>query len=394
MRILHTSDWHLGARLGTQERLNDQFDRLEELCEYIDREEVDLLLVAGDIFDEHRAEALARIIGRLARLLTPRIEAGLSAVFIAGNHDREHVFPLLRGLQELVAPEGRRRVIFAERPGLVPVTSRREETVHLVLLPYPTAVRYDLADQRWPSPDTKRQALAEAVRTYIQELAKEARDAGPGLPTVLCGHFLVRGVKEGFYQLTEQEDVPVEPSDLPAYAYIALGHIHKPQAVGAPYIRYSGSLERMDRGEAKDRKQALLVDVGRSGLHEVRELPLNATPFGQVEASTESDLEAAAASLSEPERTLVSLCLTVRRDQSLGALQAHARQIFPRLYGPPEVRWLDAPAPVRATFEVDRRDVAATVRIYLRETLRDDPDAEALLPMAEELLTEVTGPPP
>lgn len=386
MRILHTSDWHLGARLGTQDRLDDQFDRLKELCEYIDEYEVDVLLVAGDVFDEFRSEALARIIGRLARLLTPHIDAGLSCVFIAGNHDREHVFPLLRGLQELVAPEGQQRVIFAHEPRVAQVYGRSGEALQLVLVPYPTPFRYTLADQRWSSPDAKRQALADAVRARVQAMAKET---APGLPTVLCGHFLVRGVREGLYQLTEQEDVPVEPGDLPAYAYVALGHIHKPQSIGARYVRYSGSLERMDRGEADDCKQALLVELGRSGLHGVQELPLDATPFAHVQASSEADLEAAAADMAQPERTLVSVSLSLLREQSLAALQARARELFPRLYSPPEVRWVDAPAPSRPALELDRRDVPGTVRSYLRMAVKDGPDAEELLQAAEELLREV-----
>jgi exonuclease SbcD len=390
MRILHTSDWHLGARLGNQDRLKDQLGRLKELCEYIDREEVDLLLVAGDVFDEHRADLLARIISWLARFLTPRIEAGLSCVFIAGNHDREHVFPFLRGLQDLVSPRSQRRVIFTERPDLTQVSSRTGETINLVLLPYPTPVRYNLADEHWPSPDSKRQALAGAVRSSIQELTERARDSGRGLQTVLCGHFLVRGVKEGLYQLSEQNDIPLEPSDLPTYVYIALGHIHKPQTVGAPYIRYCGSLDRMDRAEAHYEKQSLLVDVGRSGLREIRELPLHATPFAHVQASSESEMKEAAAGFAEPERTLVSLTLTLRQDQSLGALQARAHQLFPRLYGPPEVRWADAPTPARPVSQaLSPRDIAGTVRTYLRNVLGDDPDADALLQEAEKLLAEV-----
>jgi exonuclease SbcD len=393
MRVLHTSDWHLGARLGNQDRLNDQFERLQELCECIDREEVDLLLVAGDIFDEHRAEALARIINRLARLLTPRIKAGLSCVFIAGNHDREHVFPLLRGLQTLISPEGQRRVIFTERPTLVPVSGRNgTETINLVLLPYPTSVRYDLADQQWPSPDSKRRDLAEAVRSRIQELGREAQDSGRGVPVVMCGHFLVQGVKERLYQLTEQDDIPLEQGDLPSYAYIALGHIHKPQVIGAPHIRYCGSLDRMDRAEVGYKKQALLVEIGRSGLQGIRELSLCATPFAHIQASLESDLEEAAANLAEPERTLVSLTFTLRQNQSLGALQARARQLFPRLYAPPEVRWADAPTPTSSThIETSHRDVAGTVRTYLKHVLREDPDADALLQEAEKLLTEMEG---
>jgi exonuclease SbcD len=399
MRFLHTGDWHLGARLGNQDRLPDQFERLEEICRHLDEKEVDVLLVAGDVFDEHRSEALARIIARLARLLKPRIEAGMWAVFIAGNHDREHVFPLIRGLQDLVTAEGSSRVIFTERPALVPVTARSGEQarlpdgqVQLMLLPYPTPTRYDLPDPPkagWPSPDAKRQALAQALRERIGELSREAR-LTPGVPVVLCGHFLVRGVREGFYQLSEQEDVPVEPADLPAYAYIALGHIHKPQTVGAPHIRYCGSLERMDRGEADDRKMVLLADVGREGLRDLAELPLNATPFAHVSAASEEDLERAAKELLEPARTLVSLSLDLSPDEPVGPLLARARALFPRLWTAPEIRLLETAAPP-APPAIDRRDVAGTVWSYLQEALADDPDREELLRLAEELLAEPVG---
>jgi exonuclease SbcD len=255
-----------------------------------------------------------------------------------------------------------------------------------MLLPYPTPVRYSLADQRWPSPEEKRKTLAAAVRASIQELA---RDAVKGVPVVLCGHFLVRGVKEGMYQLSEQEDVPVEPSDLPSYAYIALGHIHKPQQVGAHYIRYCGSLDRMDRGEAHDAKQALLVELSKTSLRDIRELPLDATPFRHIEASSEEELESAADSMGERERTLVSLTLKLRREQRLSPLLARARQLFPRLYQAPDVRYLDAPQAERAQFSHDRRDVRGTVRSYLKQALTDDKEAEALVALAEELLAEV-----
>ena len=393
MRLLHTSDWHLGARLGNQDRLPDQFARLEEVCRYLDEKEVDVLLVAGDVFDEHRSEALARIISRLARLLKPRIEAGMWAVFIAGNHDREFVFPLIRGLQELVTANGRGRVVFADRPALVSVTSRSADQAQLMLLPYPTSTRYELSDppkSGWPSPDDKRKALADALRERIGDLAREARSA-PGVPVVLCGHFLVRGVREGLYQLSEEEDVPVEAGDLPSYAYIALGHIHRPQMVGAPHIRYCGSLERMDRGEMDDRKMVLLADVGREGLRDLAELPLDATPFAHVTAASEEDLERAARELPEPERTLVSLSLDVSHDQPVGPLLARARSLFPRLWAPPDIRLLGPVAASPSAPPIDRRDVAGTVRSYLREALADDPERDELLRLAEDLLAEPVG---
>jgi DNA repair exonuclease SbcCD nuclease subunit len=290
-----------------------------------------------------------------------------------------------------VSPKGQRRVVFTERPQLVQISSHANETLNLMLLPYPTPFRYDLADQQWPSPDKKRADLAEAVRSRIKELGEETRHASRGLQTILCGHFLVRGVKEGLYQLSEQDDVPLESGDLPNYAYVALGHIHKPQTLGAPHIRYCGSLDRMDRAERGYEKQALLIEVSRSGLQDIRELPLKATPFAHIQASSESELEAAATALPEPQRTLVSLTLTLQSDQSFGAVQAHARQLFPRLYAAPEVQWGNVPTqPQRLIASgVNQRDVAGTVRSYLRTVLKDDPDAEALLHEAEILLSGI-----
>src|SRR5262245_45729406 len=385
MRIIHTGDWHLGARLGSQDRTADQVARLEEICRYVDAHEVDLLLVAGDVFDEHRSEPLGAIIQQLARLLKPRVEAGLTCVFVAGNHDREHVFPLLRGLQALVSPDDRRRVVFADRPRIETVRSRRGESLNLILLPYPTPSRYALAAERWPSPESKRTALAGGVRARIDELTSRARQ-DRGVPAILCGHFLVRGVREGLYLLTEQDDVPIEPGDLPNYAYVALGHVHRAQTVGAPHVRYCGSIERMDRGEAKNACGAVLVELTGGALAGLTELPLAATPIVHVEAGSEDELERRAGAVAEVERALVSVTLTLRRDQGPGPLMARARELFPRLYAAPELRWLDAAAAARSTAALDRRDVAGTVRSYLRDALRGDPDADALLALAEELV--------
>ncbi len=388
MRILHTSDWHLGARLGNQDRLADQLARMEEICAYVDANGVDLLLVAGDVFDEHRADTLAKIIGRLGRILAPRISDGLTCVFIAGNHDREHVFPLLRGLQEFVSPEGERRVLFAERPTLEQITTHRGEKLNLMLLPYPTSARYDLADQRWPSPDTKRNALHDAVRERILEMSREVKSIGAGARTVVCGHFWIRGVTVGAYRMTEQEDVLLEPAEMPAYDYVALGHIHKAQLLGAPHIRYSGSIERMDRGEQGDEKIALLVEVTRRGLQDVKELPLNATPFAHVAVASEQEMAEAAGRIPDLDRTLVSVTATLRREQSLASMIASARRLFPRLYSSVEVKWSGDEERESPEVRLDRRDVASNVRSYLSQQLGGDPDLEPLTSLAVELLVE------
>jgi exonuclease SbcD len=392
MRILHTSDWHLGARLGSQSRIQDQFERLDEICRYLDEREVDLLLVAGDVFDEHRADELSKLVSRLATMLRPRVtKAGLSIVFVAGNHDREHVFPLLRGMQDLVAPNSVQRVVFAGKPDLVQIESHSGDKVQLVLLPYPRTNRYDLADERWPTLDVKNQALAAAVRRAKDELGSRAMKEAPRVPVIMSGHFFIRGVTEGLYHLSEQEDVVLEPEDMPTYSYVALGHIHKPQAIGRPDVLYCGSLERMDKGETADSKQVVLVDLGREGSTSIEPLPLSATPFAQVDASSEEELTAKAAALEEPARTLVSVTLHVNRNLPLGPLQSRALELFPRLYQPVHFDFTDAEQSGGSHSLAQSKDVAATVRDYLAQELVDDPQKDELLELAEQLLRELEG---
>ena len=389
MKILHTSDWHLGARIGRVDRADDVFARITELTELIDTEQVDLLLVAGDIFDETRTAQLGGLIRRLAVLLAPRIADGMRTVFLAGNHDRESVFPLLQAASDLFGPKSANRVMFVQRPALLQVPNRDgTEAVALACVPYPTHFRYDLEARGWPSRDARNRELADAVRARITELAEEAGATCTGLPTVMAAHLLVRGAKigQGAYCLTEAEDVPVERGDLPAWDYIALGHIHKPQDMGHPNIRYSGSIERMDLGEAKDTKSAVIVELNGRGSARHRIVTLNATPFASIQASTEADLLARREELDDADRTLVSLTLVIDGTESVTSMVARAHELFPRLYREPEIRRTITPGGGTSASGFDRSDVAGTVRSYLRQQLTGDPDAEQVLALADELL--------
>lgn len=389
MKILHTSDWHLGARIGRLDRADDAFARIAELTEVIDEEQVDLLLVAGDIFDETRTHQLGGLLRRLAQLLAPHIADGLRTVFLAGNHDKESVFPLLQAAHHLFDPEAGGRVAFVQRPTLLELPNRDgTEAVGLVCVPYPTHFRYDLEAAGWPSRDARNRELADAVRNRIAELAQEASARCPGLPTIMAAHLLIRGAEigHGAYCLTEAEDIPVERGDLPAWDYIALGHIHKPQDMGHPNIRYSGSIERMDLGEADDTKGAILVEITGRGSVVHRPVPVHATPFASIEASTEGELVARRAELDEPDDTLVSLTLTIDGTESVTGLVAKAHELFPRLYREPEIRRTIHPGAAATISGFDRTDVAGTVRGYLQHRLSDDLDGEAIVALADELL--------
>ncbi len=178
---------------------------------------------------------------------------------------------------------------------------------------------------------------------------------------------------------------------MPTYSYVGLGHIHKPQAIGRPDVLYCGSLERMDRGETADSKQVVLVDVGREGSTSIKSLPLSATPFAQVEASSEEELAAEAAGLEELARTLVTVTLHVSRDLPLGPLHSRALELFPRLYQPVHFAFTDEEQSHGSHTLLQSKDVATTVREYLAQKLADDPQKDGIVELAEQLLAELEG---
>lgn len=389
MKILHTSDWHLGARIGRLDRADDAFARIAELAAVIDEEDVDLLLVAGDVFDETRTHQLGGLLRRLSEILAPRIADGLRTVFLAGNHDKESVFPFLNAAKDLFGAGAAEQVAFIERPSVLELPNRSGgEAVAVVCVPYPTHFRYDLEARGWPSRDVRNRELANAVRARITELTEEAVRRCAGLPTVMAAHLLIRGadIGHGTYCLTEAEDIPVERGDLPAWDYVALGHIHKPQDMGHPNIRYSGSIERMDLGEAGDHKGAVLVEVAGRGRVSHRTIELAATPFAAIEATNETELRQRHAELDDPLHTLVSLTLSIDGTESVTGLVAKAHELFPRLYREPEIRRTIAAANATGATGSDRTDVAGTVRRYLETRLGDDADTTPVIALAEELL--------
>jgi exonuclease SbcD len=105
MRILHTSDWHLGKKLKTFDREDEQFTQVEHVCRLTEDHNVDVLLIAGDIFDVSpaRAKQLPSLTRRLADMLKPRLEAGLHVVLLPGNHDDREHFRMMHALLNLDA---------------------------------------------------------------------------------------------------------------------------------------------------------------------------------------------------------------------------------------------------------------------------------------------------
>src|SRR3954471_2072975 len=290
MRLLHTADWHLGDRLGRIDRTLDLRTAVERVGAYCRAENVDVLLVAGDLFSElARADGLRETIEHWQTVFRDFLARGGTVLTLTGNHDNENfcrtlthamnlAAPTLGEIGELVPPG---RLYLATEPTLVKLKDRAGGfDVQFVLMPYPTPTRYlrDEAAQRYASPEEKNQRLMTAFREALRTIRQHPR-FDPASPTVLSAHVNVSGATVGpsLFRIAESEDVVIAAEDMPAdFAYVALGHIHRPQALGGKeHVRYSGSIERMDLGEAADDKSVVVFDIGPAGLMGVpRVLPL------------------------------------------------------------------------------------------------------------------------
>lgn len=391
MRVLHTSDWHLGASLKQVARLPDQLERVDEVLTVCDEREVDLLLVAGDVVDETSPTKMPGLIRQLGALLRPRLERGLTAVFLAGNHDRAWIFPLLQGAGELFGGSAEAaRLHFSSKPELRTVRSAGGASLRLMLLPYPWPWNYSLESVQGATAADRRRQIAIAVQQTVEQLAAEAK-AGEKMPTVLAGHLLVTGVEVKRHELTEAEDVPVPQVALPNYPYVALGHVHQPQAVGGrPHWRYSGSTERIDFGEAGEEKSVVLVEVGKTDLEAEPEV-ISVSPAELVELDWHRDDSIEEMAATVPEGAITKLRIHLERGMTAQAIQSQARRLIgPRLLFQPDIVWLGAAAGgADGSPALERLDWRENVREWVgAHVAEEDPLRPAVLNAVEELIAE------
>lgn len=408
MRILHTADWHLCDRLGRQDRTDDLRRAVERIADYCKHEKVDVLLVAGDLFSELAGpDALRDAIRHLQEVFQGFLRDSGTILTLTGNHDKESFCQTLRHAMSLAAPftgypgelVPNGRLYLATGPTLLRLADRSTcSQYQFVLMPYPTPTRYLLDEpaQKYQSLDEKNRHLLTAYTNKLNDLrTSEAFD--PNLQTVLSAHITVRGSElPTLFRLTEQEDVVFSDADLPAeFAYIALGHIHKPQFLnGRSNVRYSGSIERMDLGESADSKGVVLFDLTPEGLAaEPQILPLDATPIYEVVVrSPQIDVPDLQKRYPNAQRDLVRLNVSYtagvdNREETLRQLEA----VFPRWYDR-TITEAGSLGPTLVVGEAARtKSFEDTVRDYLNQELMNHSEAvrDAVLARAEALMREV-----
>jgi exonuclease SbcD len=279
MRLLHTSDWHVGRRFHGQDLLADQDAVLAAIAELVTEQRVDVVLVAGDLYD--RAVPSAEAVEVCTRALSRIAGAGARIVVTSGNHDSA---PRMGALAEFAAAGGlhmRTRISALDEPVLL---ADGHGTVACYGIPYlePEPARHALAA---PEARGHTGVLTEAMRRVRENLA--ARD---GTRSVVLAHaFVTGGVacdSERTIAVGGVEQVPAEVFS--GVDYVALGHLHGAQAITGS-VRYSGSPLAYSFSEVNQRKSVWIVDLAADGACETtrHDLPVPralATATGTLDA--------------------------------------------------------------------------------------------------------------
>lgn len=359
MKIIHTSDWHLGARLHGQERGEEHAVFLSWLLGVVREERPDALLVSGDVFDVRQPNPAAQKLYYRFLATLASMEGRPKVVVTAGNHDSAPFLgapkELLGHLDIVVVPEAK------EDPSqeVVPVHDAAGNLLGAVAaIPYisedklsnlASAAGLNLADT------TARRAAG--FEAHCRAVVEAARAAAPGLPVAAMAHCFLTGATPS----DERSEPGRLVGNLEGYApgalaeadYAALGHLHRRQAL-SPTLWYSGSPLAMSFAEVGQTKGALAVELEAGRPPVVRELDFAApVPLVRLEGGTETI-----------------------------AKQVHA--LDPARPAYVEVRVTEGEGDLTGfMIELDAQTAHSELRILRRENARPRPAAESLAEVAE-----------
>ncbi len=282
MKILHTSDWHLGRTLYGRKRYEEFSAFLDWLIQTIEAENIDILLVAGDIFDtstpsNQAQELYYRFLSRAA------ISCCRHVVIIAGNHDSPSFLNAPKKLLQAMNIHIVSAITDSPADEVITLYQGNRPEAIVCAIPY-------LRDRdiRTAEPgetiDTKNAKLIEGLKNHYTDVCAIAeqqqtafKNAGyKDIPIIAMGHLFTAGGRtvddDGVRELYVGSLIHINKESFPpSIDYLALGHLHVAQKVAAAsHIRYSGSPLPMGYGEATQKKQVIVVDFNQTA-PEIRE---------------------------------------------------------------------------------------------------------------------------
>ncbi|MDH3226216.1 MAG: exonuclease SbcCD subunit D [Thermoleophilia bacterium] len=276
MRLLHTADWHVGRQIRGRSRADEHRSVLDEISRIAEQREVDVVIVAGDLFETAAptAESEQIVYSTLLRLAT----IAQRVVVIAGNHDNPRRLAAVSPLLELGNVIALSEAARPHEGGVQSITLDGGERLNLALLPFVSQRGIVRVEQLMAEdPDQHAQTYAERVARVIASLCAPLEQA-TGAVNVLAGHLTVSG---GLLGGGERSVHTLGAYAVPAGAfssalhYVALGHLHRTQEMAAPCPSwYCGSPLQLDFGEENDSKHVLVIDAEAGRPAKIDQVPL------------------------------------------------------------------------------------------------------------------------
>lgn len=273
MRIVHTSDWHLGKSLENVSRLDEQEKFCNDFVKLVEEKRAEIVLIAGDIYDTYNPSAAAE---NLFYNTIERLSNGGKRYvhIIAGNHDNperlEAVNPVVanKGITILGYPKSVSRKgkysnfeIVESKEGFTKIRFG-EEIVNIISMPYPSEKRLNEVIEGYADEEDMQKSYSQKIGELFRELESNYRDDEIN---IAVSHIFVVGssVSDSERRIELGGSLLVEKKDLPLKSqYTALGHIHKPQRMSKEFnAYYSGSPIQYSKSERNSAKSVYIVDL-------------------------------------------------------------------------------------------------------------------------------------
>lgn len=381
MKFLHTADWHIGKTLKGRSRLKEQRAVLAEIVQIALDNEVDAVLVAGDLYDTAAPSPDAQ---RLVNTTLLKLaQSGVEVVVIAGNHDHGRTFEALRGLMAAVGIQYAGGFHLADEGGVHRFTARSTgEQAVVALIPF-VSRRYIVGAEEivtgQPSENAGR--YEDSVREIIGELSGEFTADSVN---IVMGHLTCTGGALGGGEREAQTifEYHVSAHTFPLEAhYVALGHLHRRQQIPASCpVHYSGSPIAVDFGEVENTSVVCLVEATPDTPAEVTDVPITSGKRLRTVTGTFAELKAAAATFGD------DYLKVIVREPLRAGLRDAVMDVLPNAL---EVRIHPdfQEASVRHTVQHASRSPHDLFVAYCEESGIDDPRLTALF---DELLDETS----
>jgi exonuclease SbcD len=324
VKILHTADWHVGRLLRGRSRADEHEAVLAHIAATARDEAVDLVIVAGDVFDSAAPGPDSERI--VYRALLELAASGAAVLVVAGNHDSDRRLQAVAPLLELGRVVTRASFLRPDEGGVVEVASRDgSETALVGALPF-LSQRHVVkaADLMDADADQHAQAYAGRMGLLVAKLAARFRD---DTVNVIAAHCLVDGGVLGGGERSAHTvfEYAVPGAAFPATAhYVALGHLHRRQSIPGPCpIHYSGSPLQLDFGEGGNEPAVLLVEAAVGRPARVTEVPVDGGRRLRTLRGSLADLRAAAGTTGD------DYLRVIVREPLRAGLADEVRELFP-----------------------------------------------------------------